>query len=95
MKTKVETWVRLIGFALSQINVILIALGIAPVDLQENVIFAVVSLAMWIYFAIRAFWKNNSFTANAKIADEYLKELKKIGLELMEGEGNDVSEIGQ
>ena len=79
MKNEVsyQTIARTIVLALALINQILASTGKVPLDLDENVIYDVASLAFTIVTAVVACWKNNSFTKPAIEADKYLKNLKR------------------
>jgi len=67
------TLTRTILLWLAIINQILTALGINPLPLDDNTVSTVITTV----FALWAWWKNNSFTPHAKLADEFLKEAKK------------------
>lgn len=67
------TLTRTVLLWLAIINQILTALNINPLPLDD----ATVSTLITTVFALWAWWKNNSFTKHAKMADQYLKEAKK------------------
>ncbi len=67
------TLTRTVLLWLAIINQILTALGINPLPLDDNTVSTVITTV----FALWAWWKNNSFTHHAKLADEFLKEAKK------------------
>lgn len=67
------TLTRTVLLWLTIINQILTALKINPLPLDD----ATVSTLITTVFALWAWWKNNSFTEHARMADQYLKEAKK------------------
>lgn len=72
-KTSLGTIIRTAGVWLAILNSILTATGKNPLPLDDNTISSVITAV----FALWAWWKNNSFTSHAKLADEFLKEAKK------------------
>lgn len=77
MKIKTETIVRTIIAAIALLNSILIMFGKTPLDLDENIIYVVVSGIATIVTTVWAWWKNNSFTQCAIQADEYLDDIRQ------------------
>lgn len=79
MKISKGTIVRTIVLALVLLNLLLKALGKPVIDFDEG------SILYWLEFAIEitaivvAYWKNNSISAAAIKADEFLKELRADG----------------
>lgn len=73
----VGTWVRGILLVVSIVNMALVALGKAPVSVQYEEVYALVSIVLSAAVGISSYWKNNSFTAAAQAADEYLHSLKE------------------
>ena len=71
-----ETIIRTVLAGIALINSILVMLGKAPLDLDENTIDVVGSGIATIATTIWAWWKNNSFTHEAIIADELMHQLK-------------------
>lgn len=69
---KAGTWVRLILLVISLINMALAAAGKAPIPADYDEIYTIVSIVLSVIVGIAAYWKNNSFTAAAQAADEYL-----------------------
>ncbi len=70
-----ETIIRTLALALVLANYILNAMGFDPLGLTESEITAAVTAVATVGASIWAWWKNNSFTANAIKADEYLETL--------------------
>ena len=75
-KVNAGTIARTIVLGLGLVNMIIAQLGYVPLDIADNQIYQAVSDLVVIGGAIFAWWKNNPFTKNAKIAQEKLKELK-------------------
>lgn len=75
-KVDAGTIARTIVLGLGLVNMIIEQLGYVPLDIADNQIYQAVSDLVVIGGAIFAWWKNNPFTKNAKIAQEKLKELK-------------------
>lgn len=80
MKQNKETIIRSIVTLLAVINQLAISFGWYSEVIDKNTIFEIVSAIATIGSVIWSWWKNNSFTASAKEADEYLKELKSSKL---------------
>lgn len=78
MKSKVTagTVARTIILVIALINQALVISGRSIINIADDDISQVVSLLFTIGAAILAWWKNNSFTANAIEADQYLSCLK-------------------
>ena len=76
MKVKADTIARTIFLALTLLNLILNALGKVPLQLEESQIYEICTLAAVIIASLTAWWKNNSFTEAAKIADKVLSREK-------------------
>lgn len=68
----VGTWVRLILMVISLVNMALAAAGKAPISADYTEIYTVVSVIFSAIVGIASYWKNNSFTAAAQAADEFL-----------------------
>lgn len=75
-KVDAGTIARTIVLGLGLLNMILAQLGYVPLDIADSQIYQAVSDIVVIGGAVFAWWKNNPFTKNAKIAQETLKELK-------------------
>ena len=80
-KIKPDTIARTIVLALALINQCLAIMGKGTIDIAENDVYQLVSLAWTIISAIVAWWYNNSFTKHARRADELLEALKNGGIE--------------
>jgi SPP1 family holin len=73
---KPDTIARTIVAAIALLNAVMVMIGKAPLDLDENTIYIVVSGIAVIATTIWTWWKNNSFTKEAMIADDFMHELK-------------------
>ena len=77
MQVKTSTIIRTLCLILALINQILSALGKPLLPIEDSQIETVVTETALVVTALWSWWKNNSFTKNAIVADEYLKELKE------------------
>ena len=76
MKIETDTIARTIVLALALLNQILAVMGRGTIDIAESDIYQIASLIATIVSALWAWWKNNSFTKHAILADEYLDKLR-------------------
>lgn len=74
MKKKIEkgTIVRTVVLAFALLNQILTIYGYSPLPFTDEGVGQAVSLCLTTVASVWAWWKNNSFTQDAIIADEYL-----------------------
>lgn len=72
-----ETIIRTVVLFFTLINMILTTIGKNPLPFSENEIYTVMTEITTVAASLWAWWKNNSFTQNAIMADEYLKELRE------------------
>lgn len=72
----VGTITRTVVLFLALFNQVLVIMGYSPIPIDDQSLVEVISLIATIGTAIVAWWKNNSFTKQAVIADGYMKELK-------------------
>ena len=77
MKITKSTIVRLISILIVVINIVLEKCGVDLIPTDESTILMFVEAVIEIAVIAVGFWKNNSFSAKAIIADQYLKELKE------------------
>ena len=80
-KIKPDTIARTIVLALALINQCFAIMGKGTIQIAENDVYQLVSLAWTIISAIVAWWYNNSFTKHARRADDLLEALKNGGIE--------------
>ena len=71
-----DTIARTIVLALALINQVLAIAGKGTISFANSDIYQLVSLIWTIGASVTAWWKNNSFTAAARKADELKDELK-------------------
>ena len=76
-----DTIARTIVLALALLNQCLAIAGKGTIQIAENDVYQIVSLAWTIISAVVAWWWNNSFTQKAIRADKYLDALKNGGIE--------------
>jgi SPP1 family holin len=80
MKVKADTIARTLVLILALANQVLAVLGKGTIDIAENDIYQLVSIAWTVVSAVVAWWYNNSFTKHAIRADKYLDALKNGGI---------------
>lgn len=71
-----ETLIRTVVLAVTLINQILIMFGKNVLSIAESDVYTTASTLVTIGASIWTWWKNNSVTKEAQMADEYMKELK-------------------
>lgn len=77
LKVSKETLVRTIVLIIALINSILTMCNVNPLPFSDEQVYEGVSAVISVVATIWAWWKNNSFTKEAVIADEYKKSLKE------------------
>ena len=73
---KTDTIIRTIVLIIALVNQGLAIFGKEAFPVTEDMVYQGVTLIATIASAIWAWWKNNSFTEKAIIADEYLNDLR-------------------
>lgn len=73
---KPDTIARTIIALVALINAVMLMLGKAPLDLDDNTIYVTVSGIATILTTLWVWWKNNSVTKEAIMADEMMHQLK-------------------
>jgi len=81
MKIETGTIARTIVLLLALLNQICAIMGWTPLDISEGTVYQFSSLAVTVVASVWAWWKNNSLTKEAILADQKFKELKKGTLE--------------
>ena len=71
-----NTIARTIIALVALVNAVMLMLGKAPLDLDENTIYVTVSGIATILTTLWVWWKNNSVTKEAIMADEMMHQLK-------------------
>ncbi len=77
MKCKKDAWIRTAVLAVSLINQLLTVFGGNPLPFSDEAVYEGFSAVVTVGASIWSWWKNNSFTAEAVAADEYLRLLKR------------------
>lgn len=77
MKIKTETIIRTVVLIVALINQVLTVMGWNLLPITDDQIAEVISLVFTIGASLWAWWKNNSFTYEARKADEILDSMKK------------------
>lgn len=72
---KKETIIRVVVLIILLINQFLVITGVTDFIIEENEVYDIVSTIATTIMSLWTMWKNNSFTKNARKADEYLKKL--------------------
>lgn len=75
------TWVRMAQMIISIVIMIFKAFGIVIPSIDENIIINIVALVFALISFLQCFWKNNSFTNAAQVADIYMQKFKKEATE--------------
>lgn len=75
-KVSTDTIIRTIILVIALVNQILTSMGKNPLPFSDETIYELITLLVTIGASAWAWWKNNSFTAAAITADEYMHELK-------------------
>ena len=73
---KADTWARLIVLVVALANQVLAIFGKGQIAIAENDIYQLCSIVATVISAFVAMWKNNSFTQEAQVADDIMKDLK-------------------
>lgn len=74
-----ETIIRTIILVIALLNQILTAVGKNPLPFSDEEIYMGLTAVFTVAATVWAWWKNNSFTANAIAADEYKDMLNNGG----------------
>lgn len=74
---KKDTIIRTVILVYALLNQILTITGHSILPIGEDQITELISVSFTVVTALIAWWKNNSFTAEAIEADEYLEDLRR------------------
>ena len=74
---KTQTIARTAALILALLNQIFAIFGVEQLDIDNDTIYQSVSLLATVGTAARAWWKNNSFTKEARYADSIMEDLKR------------------
>lgn len=77
MQIKTDTIVRTIVLLIALANQALAVLGKEAFPVTEDQVYQLITIIATIAAAVWAWWKNNSFTRHAIMADDYIRELKE------------------
>lgn len=77
MNISTGTIIRTICLALALVNQLLSATGHAVLPIEDEQIEALITTGVTVVSAVIAWWKNNSFTKPAILADAYMKRIKE------------------
>lgn len=78
MNITTGTIIRTICLLISLANQILAVFGKSPLPIDDATVELIVSTIATLIFSIIAWWKNNDFTYNARLAGKYLRDLKEV-----------------
>lgn len=76
MKVKAGTVIRTTVLLLAVVNQLLTATGKNPLPFSEEEVYQALTAVLTAVSSITAWWKNNSFSQAAILADEYKESLK-------------------
>lgn len=76
MSVKLDTIIRTVCLVLALVNQGLTIAGKSPLPIKDEQINELISLAFTIVTSVWAWWKNNSFTQAAIVADDIMHDLK-------------------
>lgn len=72
------TIARTICLVIALANQLLAIFGKSPLPIDDATVELLVSTIATLIFSIIAWWKNNDFTHNARLAGKYLRDLKEV-----------------
>lgn len=75
-KISVGTIIRTVCLLLALVNLTLETFGKSVIPISDEQISELITLIFTIITSVTAFWKNNSFTQEAIIADGLMKDMK-------------------
>lgn len=78
MRIQKETILRTVVMVIALVNSVLLMLGKNPIPYSDDELYVGLSSVASVLSTLWSWWKNNSFTKSALIADEYLKDLKNL-----------------
>lgn len=73
-----QTIIRTVVLLIALLNQILLFIGKNPLPFSEGEIYEAVSVVATVGASLWAWWKNNSFSAEAVEADRFLSALRSI-----------------
>ena len=72
------TIARTICLVIALANQLLAIFGKSPLPIDDATVELLVSTIATLIFSVIAWWKNNDFTHNARLAGKYLRDLKEV-----------------
>ena len=78
MKIEAGTIARTIVLVIALANQVCVIMGWTPLDVSEDAVYQLCSLAATVGASLWGFWKNNSFTRAAIAADLVLRKNKEV-----------------
>lgn len=72
-----QVWIRTVVLIVALLNQVLVIVGFSPIPYGNEEIELAVATVFTVVASLITWWKNNSFTPEAKKAGEYLDELRK------------------
>lgn len=75
-KTKIAAVYRLILMLLAVLNQFLVMFDLYPAQIADNNVIMLISVVLTVITSCYAYWKNNSWTPEAKTADKVLESLR-------------------
>lgn len=86
MTIRIDTIIRTICLCLALVNQCLSLAGYKVLPITDDQVHDVVTLAVTIVTSLWAWWKNNSFTKAALVADEIMHDIKDGNIEYADEE---------
>lgn len=77
-KVSAGTVARTVCLGLALINQLLAMFGKGTFDIADDVVYQLVTAGFTIAASLVAWWKNNSFSKEAKVCDQAMKDLKAM-----------------
>ena len=74
---KLDTIIRTVCLVLALVNQCLTMTGHSPLPIEDEQVKEFLSLVFTVAMSVWAWWKNNSFTQAAIVADEVMSVLKR------------------
>lgn len=79
MKIKTDTIVRTVLLVLALVNQLLSAMGKPVLPVADGDVEALITTGLTVGASLWSWWKNNSFTQAAILADRHMESLKEGG----------------
>ena len=89
MTIKIDTIIRTICLCLALVNQCLSMAGHNLLPITDEQVSEAITLGFTIVTSLWAWWKNNSFTQAALVADEFMHDVKSGNLEFEDDEAEE------